>query len=144
VRPGAAFFDSGAAFAMARGGRIGTVVLGGFEVSAAGDLANWNVPATGVGGIGGAMDLVAGDARLLVLMFHATRDGRPKLVERCTYPLTAARRVRTIVTDLAVVDVAADGFVLREVAPGVRTDDVRALTGAPLRVADDVREMAFG
>jgi 3-oxoacid CoA-transferase len=143
VLPGAAFFDSAAAFAMARGGRVSTVVLGGFQVSAAGDLANWNVPATGVGGIGGAMDLIAGDARLVVLMFHATRDGAPKLVARCTYPLTAARRVQTIVTDLALLDVAADGLLLRELAPGITLDDVRGLTGAPLRVASDLREMRF-
>jgi 3-oxoacid CoA-transferase subunit B len=143
VLPGAAFFDSTAAFAMARGGRVSTVVLGGFQVSAAGDLANWNVPATGVGGIGGAMDLVAGGARLVVLMFHATRDGTPKLVERCSYPLTAARRVQTIVTDLALLDVTADGLLLREFAPGITLDDVRTLTAAPLRVAPDVREMRF-
>jgi 3-oxoacid CoA-transferase len=141
--PGASFFDSAAAFAMARSGRVTTVVLGGFQVSATGDLANWNVPATGVGGIGGAMDLAAGDGRLLVVMFHATRDGTPKLVERCTYPLTASRRVATIITDLALVDVGSDGFVLRELAPGIRLDDVRALTGAPLAVAPDLREMQF-
>jgi 3-oxoacid CoA-transferase len=141
--PGASFFDSASAFAMARSGRVSTVVLGGFQVSRHGDLANWNVPATGVGGIGGAMDLAAGAARIIVVMFHLTRDGAPKLVERCSYPLTAARCVRTVVTDLALVDVARDGFVLREVAPGVGVDDVRQLTGAPLRVAPDVCEMTF-
>jgi 3-oxoacid CoA-transferase len=140
---GAAYFDSASAFAMARSGRVTTVVLGGFQVSSHGDLANWNVPATGVGGIGGAMDLAAGSARIVVVMFHLTREGTPKLVERCTYPLTAARCVRTIVTDLALVDVEADGFVLREVAPGVSVDDVRRLTAAPLRLAPDVREMTF-
>jgi len=141
--PGASYFDSASAFAMARSGRVSTVVLGGFQVSCRGDLANWNVPATGVGGIGGAMDLAAGAARIIVVMFHLTRDGAPKLVERCSYPLTAARCVRTVVTDLALVDVAGDGFVLREVAPGVGVDDVRQFTGAPLRVAPDVCEMTF-
>ncbi|MBM4266419.1 MAG: 3-oxoacid CoA-transferase subunit A [Deltaproteobacteria bacterium] len=141
---GASFADSCAAFAMVRSGRVSTVVLGGFQVAANGDLANWNVPSTGVGGIGGAMDLAAGSARIVVVMFHMTRDGMPKLVERCSYPLTAAGCVRTIVTDLAVIDVDEAGFLLREVAPGVSVDEVRAVTGAPLRVAPDVGEMSFG
>jgi 3-oxoacid CoA-transferase len=141
--PGASYFDSADAFAMARSGRVSTVVLGAFQVSQAGDLANWNVPATGVGGIGGAMDLAAGAARIVVVMFHLTRDGEPKLVERCTYPLTAAGCVRTIVTDLAVVDVEDGGFVLREVAPGVGADAGRGATAAPLRVPTDVGEMRF-
>jgi 3-oxoacid CoA-transferase len=141
--PGASFADSCTAFAMVRSGRVSTVVLGGFQVSAAGDLANWTVPASGIGGIGGAMDLAAGHARVLVVMFHLTRDGRPKLVERCTYPLTAAACVSTVVTDLAVIDVERGEFVLREVAPGVTVDEVRQVTGAPLRVLDAVTEMTF-
>ena len=141
---GASFADSCAAFAMVRSGRVSTVVLGGFQVSSSGDLANWTVPATGIGGIGGAMDLAAGHARVVVVMFHLTRSGQPKLVQRCTYPLTAAGCVSTVVTDLAVVDIDADGFLLREVAPGTAIDDVRQVTGAPLRVASDVREMEFG
>lgn len=141
--PGISFADSCTAFAMVRSGRVSTVVLGGFQVSAAGDLANWSVPASGIGGIGGAMDLAAGRARVLVVMFHLTRDGRPKLVERCTYPLTAPRCVATVVTDLAVIDIDADGFLLRELAPGVSVDDVRAVTGAPLRAAASLREMEF-
>jgi 3-oxoacid CoA-transferase len=141
---GASFADSCAAFAMVRSGRVSTVVLGGFQVSSSGDLANWTVPATGIGGIGGAMDLAAGHARVVVVMFHLTRTGQPKLVQRCTYPLTAAGCVSTVVTDLAVVDIDADGFLLREVAPGIAIDDVRQVTGAPLRVASDVREMEFG
>jgi 3-oxoacid CoA-transferase B subunit len=128
---------------MARSGRVSTIVLGGFQVSAGGDLANWRVPSTGVGGIGGAMDLAASNARIVVMMFHATRAGAPKLVRRCTYPLTAARCVATVVTDLAVLDVAADGFVLREIAPGVRPDDLRPVTEAPFRIAPDLREMEF-
>jgi 3-oxoacid CoA-transferase len=143
AHPGASYFDSVDAFAMARSGRVGTVVLGAFQVSEYGDLANWNVPATGVGGIGGAMDLAAGSARIIAVTFHLTRDGTPKLVEQCTYPLTAPRCVRTIVTDLAVVDVDDDGFLLREVAPGVTVDDVRGATAARLRVAPDVCEMTF-
>jgi 3-oxoacid CoA-transferase len=141
--PGASYFHSCDAFAMARSGRVSTVVLGGFQVSERGDLANWNVPHTGVGGIGGAMDLAAGGARILVVMFHLTRDGEPKLLRECTYPLTAMRCVSTIVTDLAVIDVDANGFLLREVAPGVCVDDVRRVTGAPLRVAAAVQEMDF-
>jgi 3-oxoacid CoA-transferase len=139
--PGESFTDSAEAFAMARSGRVTTIVLGGFQVSACGDLANWRVPSTGAGGIGGAMDLAVGAGRIVVVMFHLTRDGRPKLVSECTYPLTAERCVTTVVTDLCVVDVEPGGFVLREVAPGVRVDDVRAVTGGPLRVPSDVREM---
>jgi len=143
VEPGASFTDSCTAFAMVRSGRVSTVVLGGFQVSATGDLANWNVPARGVGGIGGAMDLASGGARIVVVMFHLTRDGETKLVPRCTYPVTAIGCVTTIVTDLAVIDVDAEGFVLREVAPGVSVDEVSAVTSAPLRVASNVREMEF-
>ncbi|HUI26541.1 MAG TPA: 3-oxoacid CoA-transferase subunit B, partial [Candidatus Kryptonia bacterium] len=143
LQPGASFFHSSDAFAMARSGRVTTVVLGGFQVSAAGDLANWNVPATGVGGIGGAMDLAAGGTRIVVVMFHLTREGASKLVERCSYPLTAIGCVATIVTDLAVIDVDRDGFLLRELAPGVGADEVRQVTAAALRVAADIRPMDF-
>ena len=139
--PGESFTDSAEAFAMARSGRVSTIVLSGCQVSAQGDLANWRVPSTGAGGIGGAMDLAAGAARIVVMMFHMTRDGEPKLVPACRYPLTAERCVATVVTDLAVIDVARDGFVLRELAPGVSIDDVRAVTAAPLAVASDVRDM---
>jgi 3-oxoacid CoA-transferase subunit B len=140
--PGASFFETSEAFAMARNGRVTTVVLGGLQLSARGDLANWSV-APGVGGVGGAMDLAAGSARVLVLMFHLTRDGTPKLVEDCSYPLTAVGCVSTVVTDLAVIDIDSEGFLLREVAPGVSVEEVRQVTAAPLRVADDVREMTF-
>ena len=112
-------------------------------VSATGDLANWNVPETGVGGIGGAMDLAAGRARVLAVTFHTTRDCASKLVKRCTYPLTAVGCVATVVTDLAVIDIDSDGFPLRELAPGVSVDDVRAHTAADLRVAPDVTAMQF-
>ena len=142
--PGASYFHSCDAFAMARSGRVSTVILGGFQVSEQGALANWNVPHTGVGGIGGAMDLAAGSARILVAMFHLTRDGEPKLLRECSYPLTAIRCVSTVVTDLAVIDIDAGGFVLRELAPGVSVDDVRQATAAPLRVPDNISEMEFG
>jgi 3-oxoacid CoA-transferase len=141
--PGASFFDSAVAHGMARGGRVSTVVLGAFQVSEQGDLANWNVPATGKGGIGGAMDLASGGARVIALTYHTTRAGAPKLVRRCTYPLTALRCVREIVTDLAYVTVEPEGFVLREIAPGVELERVRALTGAPLHVAPDLTTMRF-
>jgi 3-oxoacid CoA-transferase len=141
--PGASYFHSADAFAMARSGRVTTVVLGGFQVSATGDLANWNVPHTGVGGVGGAMDLAAGTARIIVVMFHLTRDGAPKLVERCTYPLTAMGCVATVITDLAVIDVDREGFVARELAPGVTFDELRQVTEAPLRAASDLRDMSF-
>ena len=127
----------------ASGGRVTTVVLGAFQVSERGDLANWNVPESGKGGIGGAMDLVAGDARVVVVTYHTTRQGAPKLVRRCTYPLTAPARVRDIVTDLAYVTVEPDRFLLREMAPGVEVDRVRALTGAPLRISSDLGVMQF-
>jgi 3-oxoacid CoA-transferase len=145
--PGTAYFDSTLSFAMARTGRVSTVVLGGFQVAPNGDLANWNVPSTGVGGIGGAMDLAAGVAagggRLVVLMHHREKGGGSKLVPALTYPATARGCVTDVVTDLAYVERTADGFLLRELAPGVTVDDVRAATAAPLRVASDVREMQF-
>jgi 3-oxoacid CoA-transferase len=141
--PGASFFDCATAHAMARGGRVDTVVLGAFQVSERGDLANWKVPETGKGGIGGAMDLASGGARLVVVTYHTTRALAPKLVRECSYPLTALRCVRDIVTDLAYLTVEREGFVLREVAPGVEVERVRQLTGAPLHVAPDLREMVF-
>ena len=146
--PGTAYFDSTLSFAMARTGRVSTVVLGGFQVAPNGDLANWQVPTTGIGGIGGAMDLAAGVAagggRLIVIMSHREKGGGSKLVPALTYPATACACVTDVVTDLAYVQVTRDGFVLREVAPGLTVDDVRAATGAPLRVPPDVREMVFG
>ncbi len=139
--PGASFFHSADAFAMARSGRVSTVVLGAFQVAENGDLANWNVPATGRGGIGGAMDLAAGNARIIAVLFHTERHGTAKLLRRCTYPLTAIGCVRTVVTDLALIDIDADGFLVREIAPGLRLDDVQQVTAAPLRAASDLREM---
>src|SRR5437867_9022666 len=141
--PGASFFDSVTAHGMARGGHVTTVVLGAFQVSEGGDLANWRVPGSGKGGIGGAMNLAAGRARVLVVTYHTTRAREPKLVRRCTYPLTAPACVRDIVTDLAYLTVEPEGFVLRELAPGVPLERVRQLTGTPLRVVSDLREMEF-
>ena len=138
---GASFFDTADSFAMIRGGHIDAAVLGGLQVSATGDLANWYVPARGGGSVGGAMDLAVGARKLIVAMAHVTRDGEPRIVEVCDYPLTAERCVDVIITDLAVVDVTADGLRLRETAPGVSVGEVEQWTGALLLIPDYVPEM---
>ena len=141
LNPGASFFDSAASFAMIRGGHIDTAVLGGLQVSERGDLANWSVPERGGGSIGGAMDLAVGARRLIVAMEHTTKDGKPRILRECTYPLTARRCVDLIVTDLAVVEVRPEGLTLREVAPGWAPGEVVTLTEAPLTVPRGVPEM---
>ncbi|MCS7174079.1 MAG: 3-oxoacid CoA-transferase subunit B [Armatimonadetes bacterium] len=138
---GASLFDHALSFAIIRGGHLTHAVLGALQVSRKGDLANWKVPGQRVPGVGGAMDLAVGAQRVWVAMTHVTERGEPKIVEECTYPLTAPRCVKRIYTDLAVIRIEGEELVLEEVAPGVSLGEVQARTGAPLRVTDDVRIM---
>jgi 3-oxoacid CoA-transferase subunit B len=139
--PGASFFSSADSFAMIRGGHVDLTVLGAMEVDAQGNIANWMVPGKLVKGMGGAMDLVAGAKRVIVAMQHRDKAGHSKILPKCTLPLTGERCIHRVVTDMAVLDLGPEGFVLKEYAPGLTIEDVVKATAAPLKIAPDVREM---
>lgn len=143
ILPGASFFTSLEAFTMARGGRLDVVILGGMQVSAKGDLANWWAPYMAAGGMGGAMDLCSNVPELIVIMEHTTRDGEMRILDKCEYPLTASACVTKIVTDLAVIEVTPEGLVLKETAPGITPEYIQERTQPKLIISPDCKEMAF-
>jgi 3-oxoacid CoA-transferase subunit B len=139
--PGMCFFDSATSFDMIRGGHIDVVILGAYQVSEKGDLANWGRPGRPATGMGGGMDLAIGSKKLMVMMLHTTKEGGPRIVRQCTFPLTARNCVKKIFTDIAVIDVTKQGLVLREVAPAWTAEEVQALTEPKLIVDKDLKEI---
>ena len=140
-KPGMSFFTLDESFSMIRGGRIDICTLGGMQVSEKGDLANWLLPGRGIGSIGGGMDLAFGAKKLIIIMEHNSKDGRPKILKKCTYELTAPQCVDLIVTDIAVIVVTPKGLVLKEAAPGWSAEEVQALTEPELIIAPDLKEI---
>jgi 3-oxoacid CoA-transferase subunit B len=141
--PGASYFSSADSFAMIRGGHVDLTVLGAMEVDQEGSIANWMVPGKLIKGMGGAMDLVAGAKRVIVAMQHRDKAGNSKILKKCTLPLTGQNCVHRVVTDMAVLDLSKEGFILKEFAPGLSIDDVKAATEAPLTIDPEVREIRF-